>query len=129
MSLSATAGIISDRNDYSIRATKYDNDEIEYSLQTRTNQLAVLSEIYYPAGWKAYVDGKETPIVKADYLLRAVNIPANSKKLELKFAPEVYTSSYKITAAMNWLIPIILLVGVGVSFQNWRKKHTIHPAK
>ena len=113
----------------SIKLTKYDNDEIEYSLKTATNQLAVLSEIYYPAGWKAYVDGKETPIVKADYVLRGVNIPANAQKLELKFAPEIYTSSYKITAVMNWIIPIILLIGVGVSFRNWQKKNVVHPAK
>jgi hypothetical protein len=101
----------------SIQLTSYDNDVIEYALNTRTAQLAVLSEIYYPAGWKAYVDGKATPIVKADYVLRAVSIPANAKKLELRFQPEVYQSSYRITGVMNWLLYVLILVGL---FMTWR---------
>lgn len=112
----------------SIQLTKYDNDEIEYSLKTGTNQLAVLSEIYYPAGWKAYVDGKETPIVKANYVLRAVNIPTNAKKLELKFVPEVYLKSYKITGIMNWLLYIILFAGLFMSWWEWQKRHPQQPS-
>lgn len=107
----------------SIKLTKYDNDEIEYSIQAATSQLAILSEVYYPAGWKAFVDGKETPIIRANYVLRAVNIPANAKKLELKFEPEVYTSSYRITGIMNYLLIVLLLLGLFMGWRDWRKQH------
>ena len=106
----------------SIQLVTYDNDQVIYNVKTATNQLAILSEVYYPAGWKAYVDGKETPVLKADYALRAVNIPANAKKLELKFAPEVYTSSYRITGIMNYVLVILLLSGLFMGWREWRKQ-------
>jgi hypothetical protein len=109
----------------SIQLVTYDNDLIVYNISTSTNQLAVLSEVYYPAGWKAFVDGKETPIIKANYVLRAVNIPANAKKLELKFAPEVYTSSYRITGIMNYLLVIILIAGLFMGWRDWKKQHSL----
>ncbi len=105
----------------SIQLVTYDNDLIVYNVKTATNQIAVLSEVYYPAGWKAFVDGKETPIVKANYVLRAVSIPANTKKLELKFEPEVYKSSYRITGIMNYVLVLLLLVGLFMGWRDWKK--------
>jgi exopolysaccharide biosynthesis protein len=55
-----------------ISLTKYQPNELEFKSKSKTPQLAVFSEIYYPHGWKMFVDEKEVPYIKADYLLRAV---------------------------------------------------------
>ena len=48
----------------------------------------VFSEIYYPYGWKAYVDGKPAEIFRANYLLRAMNIPAGQHEIYMEFRPD-----------------------------------------
>ena len=59
-----------------LNLTKYQANELEFKTQSKTPQLAVFSEIYYPKGWKMLIDGVEVPYIKADYLLLAVYIPA-----------------------------------------------------
>ena len=48
----------------------------------------VFSEIYYPYGWKAYIDGKPAEIFRANYLLRAMNIPAGQHDIRMEFRPD-----------------------------------------
>ena len=52
-----------------LNLTKYQANELEFKTQSKTPQLAVFSEIYYPKGWKMLIDEKEVPYIKADYLL------------------------------------------------------------
>jgi hypothetical protein len=96
----------------SIQLTKYDHDIIEYAVKAASPQFAVLSEVYYASGWNAYADGKLVPIVKTDYALRGVAIPAGTQKLELKFEPESYKRGYAITGIAQWAIVIVLIIGV-----------------
>ena len=56
----------------------------------------VLSDAYFP-GWKAYVDGKETPILKANYLARAVRVPAKTQYVEFRYEPRMYSIGRAIT--------------------------------
>ncbi|MBB4806028.1 hypothetical protein HNP38_001300 [Chryseobacterium defluvii] len=72
-----------------INLTKYQPNELEFKSQSKTPQLAVFSEIYYPHGWKMFVDDKEVPYIKADYLLRAVHVPAGNHNIRMVFEPEV----------------------------------------
>ncbi|CAM3003440.1 hypothetical protein DRF59_17505 [Chryseobacterium flavum] len=72
-----------------ITLTKYQPNELEFKSQSKTPQLAVFSEIYYPHGWKVLVDEKEVPYIKADYLLRAVHVPAGNHHIRMIFEPEV----------------------------------------
>ncbi len=64
--------------------TTYESDRIELRVETDAQGLLMLSEVYYPA-WKAYVDGKPTPVYTANYLLRAVPVAAGEHVVELRF--------------------------------------------
>jgi len=93
-----------------IRMVKYGPKRMEYRSESKEKQLAVFSEVYYKNGWKAYVDGKEVEIVKANYLLRAVEIPAGNHKVELVFdMPSLHRSNVFATIAS-------LLVLLGTAF-------------
>ncbi len=93
-----------------IRLVKNDNDVITYTSEAATNQFAVFSEIYYPAGWKALIDGKETPIVKTNYVLRGLPIPAGKHNIEFRFEPQGYIMGKK--AGMAGMIITLLLLGI-----------------
>ena len=95
-----------------INLTKYQADELEYKTQSKTPQLAVFSEIYYPKGWKMFVDGKEVPYIKADYLLRAVYVPAGTHTVKMIFEPEVIAKGKTISMIAFGLFLLLSLVGI-----------------
>ncbi len=102
-----------------VRLTKYGLNELSFESNNSKNGLAVFADMYYPYGWKAYVDGKETPIMKADYVLRAIKVPAGQHKIEFKFHPKsFYTGN---TMAMISSLLLYLMLGVSI-FQLVRKK-------
>ncbi len=70
-----------------IRLIENKNDKIKYEFNAAGNQFAVFSEIYYPHGWEAYIDGKKTPYVKTNYALRGLAIPAGKHSIEFIFDP------------------------------------------
>lgn len=91
-----------------IQLIKNDNDIITYSSQSNTNQFAVFSEIYYEReGWKAYIDDKETPIVRTDYALRGLAVPAGNHTIRFEFKPASFYNSEMIAivaSAIVWLL-------------------------
>lgn len=98
-----------------ISMTSYNPDELVYTSSSNDAQLAVFSEIYYPIGWKAYVDGAETPITRVNFTLRALELPAGEH--EIKF---VYSlPSYERSSAIAWSgsILMLLLIGAGIFAQ------------
>lgn len=102
-----------------IKLVKYENDAVEYSSNAATPQFAVLSEVYYPFGWNAYVDGKKTDYVKADYFLRGITVPAGSHKIEFKFEPTSYYTGRNISFIVSILI--VLLVAATI-FWEWKNR-------
>ena len=82
--------------------------EIAWSVGTDAPRLLVASEIYYPAGWHAYVDGEPAPIYRADYLLRAVPIPAGTQDVVMRFEP----SSYRLSLWLSGLSTLLVYGGV-----------------
>jgi hypothetical protein len=96
-----------------LKLTEYEPNKLVYKSESLTGGLAVFSEIYYPHGWVAAIDGKPVPIVRADYVLRAIEIPAGSHDVVFTFYPR----SEKITegiayAGMGGLTVLVLLLGV-----------------
>jgi hypothetical protein len=94
----------------SITLKSYKSNYAKYAAVTDTQGLAVFSEMYYPKGWNAYIDGKLTPHFRADYVLRAMVVPAGSHTIEFKFEPEVVKTGGTIALA-SFIGILILLVG------------------
>lgn len=93
-----------------VKLDKYGLDDISFVSGNSQNGLAVFSDIYYSKGWKAYVDGKETPIMKANYVLRAIKIPAGNHKIEFRFRPESFYTGQKV-AMVSSILLILLALG------------------
>jgi uncharacterized membrane protein YfhO len=72
----------------------------------------VFSEIYYPEGWNAYVDGKLNPHIGVNYVLRGMPLPAGKHKIEFKFEPKTYETANKI--ALLGSILVLITVGAGL---------------
>jgi hypothetical protein len=111
-----------------IKLVENRNDLIIYTSESRTNQLGVFSEVYYPNGWLAFIDGKESPIIKVDYLLRGLAIPAGKHKIEFRFEPASYKIGNAITLAVGIVSILILLYGAFVLWKAYRVS-TIQPQK
>ncbi|KMQ62137.1 hypothetical protein ACM40_07445 [Chryseobacterium sp. BLS98] len=103
-----------------INLTKYQPNELEFKSQSKTPQLAVFSEIYYPHGWKMFVDEKEVPYIKADYLLRAVHVPAGNHNIRMVFEPEVIEKGKWLSLLCFGLF--IALSAFGIFWMNKNKK-------
>ena len=103
-----------------IELKNYQPNQLEFKTQSKISQLAVFSEIYYPKGWKMLLDGKEVPYIKANYLLRAVFVPAGNHEVRMVFEPEVIEKGKMISMSA---FGIFLLLSVG-GFLKFRRKNT-----
>ncbi|OQX76258.1 MAG: hypothetical protein B6D64_10210 [Bacteroidetes bacterium 4484_276] len=92
-----------------IKLISYAPNHLKYQVNTHNDQLAVFSEIYYPKGWNAYVDGKLAPHIRVDYVLRAMVIPAGKHLVEFKFEPKAYYIGEKISLASSLLVLLLVL--------------------
>ncbi len=90
---------------------------MKYEAETQSNNTAVFSEIYYAEGWTATIDGKESPILRVNYVLRALEIPAGKHVVEFRFAPRSYTVGNKITSASSWALMLVLVGCIGWSLR------------
>jgi hypothetical protein len=109
-------------NNASIKLTSYHPDKMEYEYSAPNDVFAVFSEVYYDKGWKAYVDGEEVPILRADYILRALQLPGGNHKVEFVFDPE----TVKISSIVSLIGSIILVLGIlGGIFLTYRRKQKV----
>jgi uncharacterized membrane protein YfhO len=97
----------------SIQLTNYAPNQIDYESNTQTTQLALFSEMYYPHGWKALIDGKEQEIICANYVLRALVVPKGKHRIVFKFEPEVVQKS-ALFSLVGYLLFLLIIVGWGV---------------
>ncbi|MBP6871720.1 MAG: hypothetical protein KBC43_06910 [Bacteroidales bacterium] len=94
----------------SIDLLSYSPDQLVYEYDAPADQLAVFSEIYYDKGWNAYLDGKKSPHFRANFILRAMVLPAGQHKLEFRFEPKSYYLGGNISLASS-LIILLLIAG------------------
>lgn len=98
--------------------------KLAYAYESDTAALLVLSEVYYPAGWKAFVDGEEIPIYPTNYILRGLPVPAGAHTVELRFEPESYRLSIKLSLAGLILTLLALIAGVIWQLRRKSKKYS-----
>ena len=102
-----------------IKLTKYTPDELEYASSSSTDKTAVFSEIYYPYGWNAYIDGRQTEIFRVNYVLRAINIPSGQHQIRFEFRPD---SIYKGDKISVFFIVLMLTIVAGcIGYEAYRR--------
>ena len=104
-----------------IEMTAHKPEHIVYETSSKSDQLALFSEVYYPAGWNAYVDGEPAEYFRANYVLRAMSLPAGNHKVEFKFEPKVIQTGS--TVSLISTIIVLLLLASGLYFTFKKTKH------
>jgi len=111
----------------SIKLLNYEPNHLVYESNSSVQSLAVFSEIFYQPGWNATIDGKSAEILRTDYVLRGLNIPAGTHKIEFKFEPQSYFLGEKISMASSAIILLLLLLGLYTEFKP-RKEPALNAA-
>ena len=92
-------------------------NELVYKTKASIRQLAVFSEMYYQPGWQAYIDGEKVAHVRADYVLRAMNIPQGEHTVTFKFEPKVIQTGGTIALASTLILVILILGGLVFAYR------------
>lgn len=90
-----------------VKQTSLTSDEVKYEVDSKKGGVIVFSEIYYP-GWKATIDGEETDIARADYVLRAIKVPAGKHEVVMEFKPQ----SLATTETVAYICFALLVLGI-----------------
>ena len=107
-----------DTSDNRIELVEYRPNYQRYTYDAATDAVALFSEIYYDKGWHAYIDGEEAPYVRADYVLRAMELPAGSHTVEWRFRAPDWGTVEAITLAASLTI---LLGALALLVVEWRR--------
>jgi hypothetical protein len=107
----------------SIKLLNYDPSELRYTSNSKAKQLAVFSEIYYPAGWNCYIDGKKpVQTLRVNYLLRGVVVPAGKHDIVWKFEPLSVQTGNTLAGLGSGLLLLGFLVSLWFTY-----KHATRP--
>jgi hypothetical protein len=102
-----------------IELVSYQPNELEYKYTAEGEKLAVFSEIYYPAGWKCFIDGKESEYFRTNYVLRGMILPGGTHQVKFAFEPSSYMNGNKISLASSLLL---ILLAAGYFFSRFIKR-------
>jgi hypothetical protein len=110
-----------------IKLTEYEPNKLTYKVRSAAGGLAVLSEIYFPWGWKATLDGSDTelPIGRVDYVLRAVKLPKGDHTLTLTFNPASVRTTNAIATTAVLLVYLLLALAAILAIGKSRKKNVV----
>lgn len=111
-----------------IQLTSYSPNELKYTANAAANGLAVFSEIYYADGWNAYLDGKLVPHLRANYVLRALPVPAGQHTVVFKFEPREYSLGNTVALVSSVLLFLVLIGGVVLALRRPATPGTPAPA-
>jgi len=114
-------GLTGPEGEQAVSVVSYSAEDMLFRVQSDRERLLVVSEIYYPPGWKATVDGKEAEIKQVNHLLRGVVVPAGQHEVRMAFAPASYRNSTLITATGTGLTYGLLIV---FGLLSWRRRRS-----
>lgn len=104
-----------------IKLTAYEPNDLKYEVNSKTGGTVVFSEIYYP-GWQAYIDGVEAPHGRADYILRAMNVPAGKHVVEFKFDPKSLHVTETVAFVALGVLACVLVLFLFLQVRKARRK-------
>jgi uncharacterized membrane protein YfhO len=107
----------------SIKLLTYAPNKLQYESNASSDQVAVFSEVYYGKGWNAYVDGKPVEHGRADFVLRAMKVPAGKHKIEFRFEPSFYYTSEKIALVSSILLFLFVIGGIYLEVKKNKEKN------
>ena len=105
-----------------IEMTSYAPNELHYRYSSASDRVAVFSEIWYPDGWTATVDGKPLDLFRADWTLRAALLPAGEHEVAMTFLPDSYRTGASISRWASIGLLILLLLAIGSLFIHYRTR-------
>ncbi|MBQ9418600.1 MAG: hypothetical protein IJU19_08490 [Bacteroidales bacterium] len=101
--------------------TPYNPDHLKYTTRSRTPQLAVFSEVYYEPDWRAYIDGKPAEYIRANYLLRAMMVPAGEHVVEFRNEAPLFHQMNRV-ALIGSIVLVLLATGALIVYYRKRKE-------
>jgi lipoprotein-anchoring transpeptidase ErfK/SrfK len=104
-----------------VKIVEKQNERQVYSVNAGGNNLVFFSEVYYPVSWKAYIDGKETPIIKTNFAFRGLVVPRGQHTVEFKYESPKFEQGKTISLACNVLV---LLAAIGAGVMEWRSRRS-----
>lgn len=108
----------------SIDLVDYRPNYLKYVSNNGNDGFAIFSEMYYPSGWNAFIDGQPQEHYKVDYALRGMKVPAGQHEIEFKFEPEVVEKGSQISLAANVLLGLIIVGGLGYTLFPRKKEES-----
>lgn len=97
-----------------IEVVDYQPNRVKYQTQTSMPGLAVFSEVYFANGWNVYMDGQPVSHLRANYILRALPIPAGNHSVEFKFEPRVWSIGEAVSLVSSLIILLMIVAGVAI---------------
>lgn len=104
-----------------IELVEYAPNYLKYEYTAPAEALCIFSEIYYPEGWTAYIDGKEASYFSANYILRGMVLPEGEHTVEWKFKAPNWGVATAITGIASWLILLSLVAIAAIYAYRWYK--------
>ncbi|MBQ1968930.1 MAG: YfhO family protein [Flavobacteriales bacterium] len=110
---------------YSITLEKYEPNHLTYRSVLSCEKPVVFSEIYYPDGWNAYIDGEKVPHFRVNYMLRAMILPAGEHSVEFRFEPTEALYGDRLNLVFTLIFITGLLAAIVMSLKKNKKKDTL----
>ena len=108
-----------------IEMTSYAPNELHYKYSADSERLAVFSEIYYPNGWHATVDGQPLELLRVDWALRAALLPAGEHEVVMTFLPDSYRIGARVSAIASIALLVLLALSIGLLIMGKNKKRHV----
>ena len=112
-----------------IYETDYAPNKLTYKAHSANGGLAVFSEIYFPWGWKATIDGKEAKICRVNYVLRAMQLPAGDHTIVFTFDPQEVHKTESMAKTSVYIILLLILAALGWGIYKGFKNKEEDPAE
>ena len=91
---------------------EYAPNKLKYEYRAESPQVVIFSDIYYPKGWTATIDGEEASYFRANYILRGMQVPEGERTISFEFKPKSYFTGSKISIVASILLILLVIGGI-----------------